>query len=32
MHMGKVHEEGPPKELFAGPKTPELQTLIGSVH
>jgi polar amino acid transport system ATP-binding protein len=30
--MGKVHEEGPPKELFAHPKTPELQHFVGSVH
>jgi polar amino acid transport system ATP-binding protein len=32
MHMGKVHEEGPPKELFAKPKTAELQQFIGSAH
>jgi len=32
MHMGKVHEEGPPKELFAKPRTAELQQFIGSVH
>jgi polar amino acid transport system ATP-binding protein len=32
MHMGKVHEEGPPKELFANPRTPELQNFVGSVH
>jgi polar amino acid transport system ATP-binding protein len=32
MHMGKVHEEGPPKELFAAPKTPELKQFIGSIH
>jgi len=32
MHMGKVHEEGPPKELMANPKTAELQQFIGSVH
>jgi len=32
MHMGKVHEEGPPKELFADPKTAELRQFIGSVH
>ena len=32
MHMGKVHEEGAPRELFAHPKTPELQNFIGSVH
>jgi polar amino acid transport system ATP-binding protein len=32
MHFGKVHEEGPPKELFAAPKTAELQNFIGSSH
>ena len=28
MHPGKVHEEGPPKELFANPGTPELAQFI----
>jgi len=32
MHQGKVHEEGPPKELMAKPKTAELQQFIGSAH
>ena len=32
MHQGKVHEEGPPKELFANPKTPELAQFIGTQH
>jgi len=32
MHLGKVHEEGAPKELFANPKTPELANFVGSVH
>ena len=32
MHQGKVHEEGPPKELFARPKTAELMQFVGSVH
>ncbi len=31
MHQGKVHEEGPPKEVFAAPQTPELQQFIGQV-
>ena len=31
MHLGQVHEEGPPKTLFAGPRTPELQQFIGSI-
>ncbi|MCP1574741.1 amino acid ABC transporter ATP-binding protein [Herbaspirillum rubrisubalbicans] len=29
MHQGKVHEIGPPEELFGHPKTPELQQFIG---
>ena len=32
MHQGRVHESGPPKELFAQPKTPELQSFVSSVH
>lgn len=31
MHHGRVHEEGHPKEVFAAPKTPELQNFIGSI-
>ena len=31
MHHGKVHEQGAPKNLFAAPKTPELQQFIGSI-
>jgi polar amino acid transport system ATP-binding protein len=31
MHHGKVHEQGPPKQVFAAPKTPELQQFIGSI-
>jgi polar amino acid transport system ATP-binding protein len=31
MHHGKVHEEGSPKERFAGPATPELAQFIGSI-
>jgi polar amino acid transport system ATP-binding protein len=31
MHHGKVHEQGPPKQVFATPKTPELQQFIGSI-
>jgi len=30
MHQGKMHEEGPPKQLFAAPTTPELRQFIGS--
>ena len=28
MHQGKIWEEGPSKELFANPRTPELQGLV----
>ena len=31
MHQGKVWEEGPPAELFANPRTPELRSFIHSV-
>ncbi|MDP9813132.1 polar amino acid transport system ATP-binding protein [Rhizobium tibeticum] len=29
MHQGKVHEIGPPEEVFANPKTPELRQFLG---
>ena len=32
MHQGRVHEMGPPAELFAAPKTPELQQFLASIH
>jgi polar amino acid transport system ATP-binding protein len=32
MHQGKVHEEGPPKHLFASPGTPELAQFVGMQH
>jgi polar amino acid transport system ATP-binding protein len=32
MHQGKVHEEGPPKHLFASPCTPELAQFVGMQH
>lgn len=31
MHQGRVHEIGPPGEVFAQPKTPELQQFLGMV-
>ena len=31
MHHGKVHEEGPPKQVFAAPRTPELQQFVSSI-
>ena len=32
MHQGRVHEMGPPAELFGSPKTPELQQFLSSLH
>jgi len=29
MHQGRVHEIGPPEELFATPATPELRQFLG---
>ena len=31
MHHGKVHEQGAPKEVFAAPKTPELQQFVSGI-
>ena len=31
MHAGRIHEIGPPEELFGAPKTPELKQFLG-VH
>ena len=33
MHLGRVHEIGPPAEVFANPQTPELRQFLGAgVH
>jgi len=32
MHQGRVHEMGPPDQLFASPKTPELQQFLSSLN
>ena len=32
MHQGKVHEMGPPAQLFGNPQTPELQQFLSSLH
>ncbi|PJN94105.1 amino acid ABC transporter ATP-binding protein [Amaricoccus sp. HAR-UPW-R2A-40] len=29
MHMGRVHEIGPPSEVFSNPQTPELRQFLG---
>jgi polar amino acid transport system ATP-binding protein len=31
MHHGKVHEQGPPKDVFATPRTPELQQFVSGI-
>jgi polar amino acid transport system ATP-binding protein len=32
MHQGRVHEMGPPAELFANPQTAELKQFVSSLH
>jgi polar amino acid transport system ATP-binding protein len=32
MHHGRVHEAGPPSEVFANPRTPELQQFIAGAN
>ncbi len=32
MHQGRVHEIGPPEQLFGSPATPELRQFLASVH
>ena len=32
MHAGRIHEMGPPSELFGAPKTPELQQFLSALH
>jgi polar amino acid transport system ATP-binding protein len=32
MHAGRIHEMGPPAELFGAPKTPELQQFLSALH
>jgi polar amino acid transport system ATP-binding protein len=31
MHKGRVHEIGPPAQLFDAPATPELRQFLGAV-
>jgi polar amino acid transport system ATP-binding protein len=31
MHLGRVHEMGPPLEIFGNPKTAELQQFLSSL-
>ncbi|EYC50586.1 hypothetical protein AZ34_05600 [Hylemonella gracilis str. Niagara R] len=32
MHQGRVHESGPPAQIFGQPQTPELQQFLSSLH
>ncbi|MBX3687758.1 MAG: amino acid ABC transporter ATP-binding protein, partial [Rhodocyclaceae bacterium] len=32
MYQGRIHEAGPPKELFANPATEELASFVGSIN
>ena len=32
MHAGRIHEMGPPDELFTAPRTPELQQFLAALH
>ena len=32
MHAGKIHEIGPPDQLFGSPQTPELKQFLSSIH
>ncbi|MBX3653688.1 MAG: amino acid ABC transporter ATP-binding protein [Ramlibacter sp.] len=32
MHQGRVHEMGPPAEIFGSPRTPELQQFLSSLN
>ena len=32
MHAGRIHELGPPAEMFGAPKTPELQQFLSALH
>jgi polar amino acid transport system ATP-binding protein len=32
MHAGRIHEIGPPDEIFGAPKTPELKQFLSSIH
>jgi polar amino acid transport system ATP-binding protein len=32
MHQGRVHEMGPPGQIFGAPRTPELTQFLSSLH
>ena len=31
MHAGRIHEQGPPQQLFEQPRTPELQQFLSAL-
>jgi len=32
MHAGRIHEVGPPEQVFGAPSTPELQQFLSSLN
>jgi polar amino acid transport system ATP-binding protein len=32
MHAGRIHESGPPEQLFGAPQTAELKQFIAALH
>ena len=32
MHAGRIHEIGPPEQVFGSPRTPELQQFLATLH
>jgi polar amino acid transport system ATP-binding protein len=32
MHAGRIHESGPPEQIFGAPQTPELKQFIAALH
>ena len=32
MHAGRIHEIGPPEQIFGAPQTPELQQFLATLH
>ncbi len=32
MHAGRIHEMGPPEQLFGSPQTAELQQFLSALH
>ena len=32
MHAGRIHEIGPPEQIFGAPRTPELQQFLATLH